>query len=94
MESYNKLPSEMTRLEPWAWWTQVMKVWALANICFTVGPLLELIQRRWYGNTSVTKGVFFFLILVLSVLMISQWAMAFRRDYFVAGESIERSFPG
>jgi hypothetical protein len=88
VESYNKLPGGMTILEPWEWWMRVIGVWGLANVSFAVGPLLELVLRRWCQRTLVTRGVFFFLILVVSVVLITDWASHFKTDYLRAGESV------
>lgn len=85
--SYNKFANEMTSLEPWEWWMRVIEVWGLASACFAVGPLLEMFQLRWYRRTPVTKGVFFVLILLVSVFVIADWAIRFKNDYLIAGQA-------
>jgi hypothetical protein len=87
MESYNKDPSDMIRVEPWEWWMLVIEAWGLANACFAVGPLLELMQLRWYRRTAVTKALFFFLILSVSVVVVGDWAIRFKNDYLINGQS-------
>jgi len=86
--SFIKPASMMIKLEPWEWWMKVIEVWGLANAGFALGPLLESIRPRQHVIVQWILGLFFFLVLYVSLPLIATWAMKLKTCYYTAGQSV------